>query len=355
MISIIFAALALVSPALAADIKHPNFPAKGGTVLGLASFTTGLAANRSSAEPAFQAINTGAGNSFEAYTPGGSYLFGQSVVGGATSPILAPLIALSVNGATTNSGVAYATTAARMLMSEPSGFVDIATSVNGGGDFDGAHVWVGKNESGRGGIKWESFDDDANAFLQFHSHRIGRGGKFAFGDAYNGGLNVTTLELRANGYVWDWRARSAQIGPQGSNTTGGWRWYIVGDGAGTMPIHTDWSDAAGNVLLRLNHAGGLQILASNSLTLGNGAIAAGNIAPGQDNTGAVGTSSARWGSIRAVTVTTGDLGFDDECCAVCRACFNAGDDVIWRIRRQVMDEQKRTVSYAVPIHVRCSK
>lgn len=88
--------IALLVPALASagvgSIFAPDPRYIPGTYLPLQAFSGGVASYLSSAGPAFQAINTGTGNSFEAYTPGGSYLFGQSIKGNTTTPILGPLL-----------------------------------------------------------------------------------------------------------------------------------------------------------------------------------------------------------------------------------------------------------------------
>jgi hypothetical protein len=79
------------------------------------------------------------------------------------------------------------------------------------------------------------------------------------------------------------------------------------------------------------------------------------IAPATDNQGQLGTDTKRFYRVRTHYIATGDLGFDDERCSVCKRQFTVGDDVVWRIHEQYRDEMGRLVSNSIPVHVGCAR
>lgn len=74
------------------------------------------------------------------------------------------------------------------------------------------------------------------------------------------------------------------------------------------------------------------------------------VMPSADAQGNVGSDARRWLLVRAVTVTSGDYGFDDETCAACGQAFDVGDDVAFQIRHK-----EGKTSLAVPIHFGCAE
>lgn len=75
--------------------------------------------------------------------------------------------------------------------------------------------------------------------------------------------------------------------------------------------------------------------------------------PTVDNNGECGTAALRWKLVRGVTVTAGDLAFDDQLCPVCTTEFADDDCVVWRIYKREPDEAGKMISYSVPVHIRC--
>jgi hypothetical protein len=67
----------------------------------------------------------------------------------------------------------------------------------------------------------------------------------------------------------------------------------------------------------------------------------------------VGTAARRFALVRAVTITSGDLAFEDERCPKCGVEFGEGDELVLKVHRVGMDEQGKRVSYSVPMHADC--
>ena len=61
-----------------------------------------------------------------------------------------------------------------------------------------------------------------------------------------------------------------------------------------------------------------------------------------------GDATHRWTLVRAVTVTQGDLGFEEKFCTVCDKPFKIGDAVNLRVHKIEKDSV-----LTVPKHVRC--
>lgn len=84
----------------------------------------------------------------------------------------------------------------------------------------------------------------------------------------------------------------------------------------------------------------------------------GEYIPPVDDNGSIGTATNRWTLVRAVTITSGDLAFDDEACAVCRRGFAVNDNVVLRVHKVAEETLKggktRPVTYTVPCHQRCA-
>jgi hypothetical protein len=76
--------------------------------------------------------------------------------------------------------------------------------------------------------------------------------------------------------------------------------------------------------------------------------------PSADATGEVGTDAARFLRLRAATVVSGDLGFDDEICAKCLGSLEEGDELLLRVRRVELDARGKRLAYSVPVHRRCA-
>ena len=75
----------------------------------------------------------------------------------------------------------------------------------------------------------------------------------------------------------------------------------------------------------------------------------GDLLPRSDNAYNCGDDEHRWALVRAVTVTTGDLGFDDRACPVCNRRFREGDSIVLKVWRVDGDKV-----LTVPVHVECN-
>ena len=70
--------------------------------------------------------------------------------------------------------------------------------------------------------------------------------------------------------------------------------------------------------------------------------------PASDNTYNCGDDTRRWALVRGVTITSGDLCFEEKECAVCGKPFKEGDSVVLKVYK--VDDVTRTV----PIHKECN-
>lgn len=75
--------------------------------------------------------------------------------------------------------------------------------------------------------------------------------------------------------------------------------------------------------------------------------------PTNDAEGSIGNGSNRFNLVRAVTITSGDIGFDDAGCALCGREFGEGDDIVLRVKKIEHDAAGRRVSITVPVHAGC--
>jgi len=72
--------------------------------------------------------------------------------------------------------------------------------------------------------------------------------------------------------------------------------------------------------------------------------------PSSDNAYDCGNASRRWALVRGVTVTSGDLGFEEKVCPICGRAFKEGDELVLRVKK-VLDDQILTV----PMHKSCRR
>lgn len=78
------------------------------------------------------------------------------------------------------------------------------------------------------------------------------------------------------------------------------------------------------------------------------------VVPPTDNTGSIGTAALRFALVRATTITSGDVCFDDQGCAVCGQPFAEGDDLVLRVVRVEPDgDTGRRLTRTVPAHHGC--
>jgi len=75
-----------------------------------------------------------------------------------------------------------------------------------------------------------------------------------------------------------------------------------------------------------------------------------DIKPETDNVTDLGSSSKRWKLIRGVTITSGDLGWEEKECYLCKKKFKIGDRLSLIIKK--IDKNKEPLT--VPIHYKCS-
>jgi hypothetical protein len=93
---------------------------------------------------------------------------------------------------------------------------------------------------------------------------------------------------------------------------------------------------------------------AGTLTADDGAGNGITIVPSVDGTGNVGTGGLRFSLVRAVTITSGDVCFDDQQCQVCGQPFEEGDDLVLRVIRIEPDGNTgRKLTRTVPAHHGC--
>jgi len=76
-------------------------------------------------------------------------------------------------------------------------------------------------------------------------------------------------------------------------------------------------------------------------------------APATDDDGNVGTASKRFTLIRGVTVTSGDLAWEEDYCAVCGQKFEEGEGFMLYVKKQDKDELGKPLMRSVPVHPEC--
>jgi len=82
-------------------------------------------------------------------------------------------------------------------------------------------------------------------------------------------------------------------------------------------------------------------------------VGTGEFIPPADNQGSVGTAARRFALVRATTITSGDLAFEDEACPKCGTGFEEDDEIVLKVYKVKADDEGRRVSYSVPMHSRC--
>jgi len=76
--------------------------------------------------------------------------------------------------------------------------------------------------------------------------------------------------------------------------------------------------------------------------------------PETDNTVSVGTAAKRFALVRATTVTSGDLCFDDETCPLCGSeLYEEGEPIVLYPIGKEQDGAGRTITRTVPAHAKC--
>ena len=76
-----------------------------------------------------------------------------------------------------------------------------------------------------------------------------------------------------------------------------------------------------------------------------------SLVPRSDGYSYVGTATNRFNLVRAVTVTAGDLGFEERKCLVCGREFKEGDSVVLKVRKVDGDDLQML---CVPVHAECN-
>lgn len=77
--------------------------------------------------------------------------------------------------------------------------------------------------------------------------------------------------------------------------------------------------------------------------------------PYLDDIGSIGAAGRRFSLVRAKTITSGDIGFDDEACPLCDQPFKEGEELVLKVMRREFDDRNgQTVCYTVPTHLNCA-
>ena len=188
-------------------------------------------------------------------------------------------------------------------------------------------------------------------------------------------IDAMIVKLNPSGYdSWLWlenyadAGRYATIGLFRGVVSGTPRFLILGgDDFATMPFEflprdgkitifgdTNLYRSAANVLktdddfdARSLRIGGVEVIDS-ARNLKNVTSIAQSLLPDVDNSRDLGSSTSRWRTVYAVTVITGDLGFEELKCLICGREFREGDDIVFRVRK-VNDKQV----LCIPVHFEC--
>ena len=173
----------------------------------------------------------------------------------------------------------------------------------------------------------------------------------------NGNYTVTggdTLTLVSKGYTeWYELARSDQ-----HNVIS----YYIGVHAAIASAHHSSTSNALNITpsqvkcgdIRNPSSGALQFRTSAGDTHfytgddTNGVTFARHVRPYSDNAYVMGDASHRWSLVRGVTVTSGDLGFEETTCPKCGKSFNIGDTLIL-----VVKSLHEYGTLTIPMHLKC--
>jgi len=73
--------------------------------------------------------------------------------------------------------------------------------------------------------------------------------------------------------------------------------------------------------------------------------------PNSDGYSYVGTDTRRFYLVRAITITSGDLGFEEDRCMVCGKPFKENDSIVLKVRK--VDKQHKQI-LVVPVHADCN-
>ena len=102
----------------------------------------------------------------------------------------------------------------------------------------------------------------------------------------------------------------------------------------------------------------LQIDSTNELSITDGQVIlndASEFIPANDGNGSVGTAANRFDLVRAVTVTSGDLAFDDRACPICGGEFQVDEELALKVIQVEDDTEGRRITKTVPMHQTCCK
>lgn len=93
-----------------------------------------------------------------------------------------------------------------------------------------------------------------------------------------------------------------------------------------------------------------------NVVIDNNASGAVDVIPGADGVGRIGTrnfvGSRKWSEVNATTITSGDVCFTDQTCAVCGNFFEEGDDLVLRVIK-IHHEMEGRLTRTVPAHHGC--
>lgn len=92
--------------------------------------------------------------------------------------------------------------------------------------------------------------------------------------------------------------------------------------------------------------------AAAELTLSNAAGGGLTLIPPADNAGILGSDARRFNRVRAVSVVSGDLGFDDLACPLCQRGFSVGETLALRVVR-IERGMRGAITQTVPCHATC--
>jgi len=156
-------------------------------------------------------------------------------------------------------------------------------------------------------------------------------------------------------------------GSLGTNGAGGKTWASMS--ATSLAAYAAGTDTQPKIEIRTAAAGGevrmgagvaaapdvyLSRTGAGTLTADDGGGNGITIVPLGDGTGNVGTAAKRFSLVRAVTITSGDVCFDDQTCQVCGQPFAEGDDLVLRVIRIEPDgDTGRRLTRTVPAHHGC--
>jgi hypothetical protein len=258
--------------------------------------------------------------------------------------------------------------------------------------------WSTINVDGGGGFRTFTASGDANASttLSDSGLALGPGGAGALDILIS--RNSVPLRLDVNvgtrfggdieRFQADWLVRTVRtadgIGPNitmqaangvaaAANTSnqGGIAQIVSGNSAATLVAQAAGRDASvtagngasgvgggaangGDIRLRTGQPGANGGSSGVIVVTDQGDATGATVVPPTDNTGNIGTAALRFALVRATTITSGDVCFDDQVCQVCRQPFAEGDDLVLRVIRIEPDgDTGRRLTRTVPAHHGC--